>query len=95
MEDKKEVLDMDNDQKVVENKDNDQTNEIKEKIAAETENNTESNENTNLEEKPENKPPIKYGILGSEDIPIDKEAVEFYTGNQRIGKMEGFEEGIL
>jgi len=94
MESDKEFIDKDNENQVVENTDIDQTSEIKGKNDAENENNTKTDQNTNIEYNSEIKPPIKYGILGSEDIPIDKEAYEFAIGNQRIGKMQGFEECV-
>lgn len=39
---------------------------------------------------PENQP-VKYGMMGSEDIPIDKEADTLFFTSLRIGEIKGLE----
>jgi hypothetical protein len=39
---------------------------------------------------PENEP-VKYGVMGSEDIPIDKNEESLYFTSLRIGEIKGLE----
>jgi hypothetical protein len=40
---------------------------------------------------PQEDGPIKYGVMGSEDIPVDESIDEFVIGNARIGEIKGLD----
>ena len=40
------------------------------------------------------KHPIKFGVIGSEEIPVDPAATELYFGSLRLNKLEGLDKCV-